>query len=161
MRSSGFRRDTEKAREFVERGRRSSAESLKPKKPMKRSQPRRDWKDARAKCEKQGCRLCEYWPAEAAHIVGREHDLKPNEDSWAFEALGKVWVDPARIVPLCKGHHRQYDPHTRGVNEEPLDLLPYLTADEKRQAFEDCDYDAFAYLQRLTGQRYVPVKEAT
>jgi hypothetical protein len=115
------------------------------RKPMKRSQPKRDWTDARAKVEREGS--CRVWRGllgcdgggqrnlEAAHIIGRKADR--------FPALGHIgwtprepWVidewpvDPLRIVPLCQKHHRAYDAHE-------LDLLPYLTVEEQAQAVLD------------------------
>lgn len=106
---------------------------------MKRSQPRRDWSEARSKVEREGrCRVCgDVGTAiaylEAAHVIGREHDNKaigfgPKEDR------SMLWVSPLRIVPLCRhmqgGCHPKYDAHE-------LDLLPYLTVEEQAQAVLD------------------------
>lgn len=96
---------------------------------MKRSQPKRDWSDARLKVEREGrCRICGdlggAWSViEAAHILGREHDKKDG-----------YYVKPERIVPLCRasigGCHPSYDDHE-------LDLLGYLTPEEEAQAVLD------------------------
>ncbi len=97
---------------------------------LRRSQPKRDWKDARAKVEIEA--VCRYMapdtdpcqgPLEAAHIIGREHDLFHHEGSVA-------WVNPQRIVPLCRKHHRAFDAHE-------LDVLAVLTTREQAQAVED------------------------
>lgn len=102
-----------------------------PRTPLKRSQPKRNWKDARAKVDIEA--VCRYMapdsdpcqgPLEAAHIVSRQHDLFAHEGAVA-------WVNPHRIVPLCKKHHRAYDAHE-------LDILAALTTREQAQAVEDC-----------------------
>lgn len=128
--------------------------SLK-RKPMKRSQPKRDWTAAREKVESEGyCRSCgrpaDIYSLHAAHIVGREHDAP-----WPNPEAKTLYVQPLRIVPLCGFPYPSYGCHQR-YDEHKLDILPKLTADEKRQALEDLDFDVFAYLHRTTGQRFVP-----
>lgn len=83
---------------------------------------RRDWKEARAKCDEEGaCRRCGRWPVESAHIIGRARD----------ERVGhKAIVKRDSICPLCGDCHRAYDQHQ-------LDLLPYLTVPEQTQAAWD------------------------
>lgn len=84
---------------------------------MRRSQPKRDWTDARAKVEAEGrCRLCGITRGlQAAHTIGRVHDAKRGATRW---------VDPDGIVPLCEVDHQAYDRHE-------VDLLGYLTAAEE------------------------------
>lgn len=81
---------------------------------------KRDWVDARAKCDGEaGCRVCG-WPfIEAAHVSGRRYDTE-RED-------GVVYVHPDSVIPLCAEHHHSYDEHT-------LDLLPYLSLEEQADA---------------------------
>jgi hypothetical protein len=99
---------------------------LKRSSGPRRSQPKRDWKDARAKVEVEAvCRVggeCE-GKLEAAHVIGREHDLFNSEKN-------VHWVNPHRIVPLCTKHHRMYDAHE-------LDILAALSTREQVQAVED------------------------
>ena len=79
---------------------------------------RRDWREARAKCEEeQVCRVCRRVPSgmlgdrlEGAHIIERKHD--------GAEVLA---VD---VVPLCTSDHLAFD-------GRKLDLLPFLTPDEQ------------------------------
>lgn len=110
--------------------------ALKRGKP-RRSQPKRDWTAAREKVEAEG--QCRVWShnidatgcegaLEAAHVIGREHDLKGYEGDY-----GRVFgytVEPVRIIPLCTKHHRLYDAHQ-------IDVLPVLTLDEQIQAVRD------------------------
>ena len=92
---------------------------------------RRDWKDARAKCDAEGgCRVCDRYGVEAAHTIGRTYD----------PAGGKVRA--LDIVPLCPQHHREYDART-------LDLLPYLTLAEQAAAVEHVGI--VRALRRLSG----------
>jgi hypothetical protein len=101
---------------------------------LRRTQPKRDWSDARAKVEEEGCcRVCGSGTnVEAAHITGRKHD----EPLLGSQTL---YVHPNRIVPLCgdyigdewrHGCHGRYDAHE-------LDLLSYLTTAEQAQAVQD------------------------
>lgn len=154
------------------------------RKPTKRSQPRRDWTDARAKVERAGCcRVCGYASEmlQAAHIVGREHDeptlrctgcrstriafrlcldcFEAGRNPTYVQGSMTLYVKPDRIWEACPRCHRRYDPHTRGLNEEPFDLLPYLTSEEKEQALRDLDWDVFAFLYRTTGRRFGPLPE--
>lgn len=129
----------------------------------KRSQPRRDWTEAKAKMEREG--ICRHaWDGEcegkleAAHIVGRECDrfvalfsieMETLDPSTRPETQYSEWsVERDRIVPLCTKHHRMYDAHE-------LDILPTLTTEEQVQAVADAGSILVA-LQRLTGARYSP-----
>lgn len=97
---------------------------------MKRSQPKRCWDDARAKVDGSLCRVestadsCE-GPIEAAHVLGRRYDFADPRST-----PSKLYVNPDRIVPLCRKHHRIYDAHA-------LDLLGWLLRDEEVQAVRD------------------------
>ena len=99
---------------------------------MKRTQPRRDWSDARAKVEEEGvCRVCgSNENVQAAHVIGRASDgPKPG---YASPAL---WVNPDSIIPLCGQFaalqcHVRYDAHA-------LDVLEFLTPAEQIQAVKD------------------------
>jgi 5-methylcytosine-specific restriction endonuclease McrA len=78
---------------------------------------KRDWTDAREKCEGEGCcRVCRRPDPEAAHIIPRSQVSFGGEHS-------------DNIVPLCRGCHRGYD-------QGRLDLLPYLTRSEQAKAVE-------------------------
>lgn len=94
-----------------------------------KSQPKRDWSDARAKVDDEGrCRInsgC-MGSLEAAHVIGRKCDEPRN-----FH--GKtLYVHPDSVVPLCRRHHLMYDGHE-------LDLLPYLTVLEQVRAVRDAE----------------------
>lgn len=107
----------------------------------------RDWRDARAKVEREGCcRVCGARATavkiEAAHTIGREHDAKHGSKPDA------LWVDPADVVPLCRDHHGLYDARR-------LDLLPHLTSAEQAAAVRHVGLVS-AY-QRLTSSRQVPM----
>lgn len=104
------------------------------RKPVKRSQPRRDWTEANHKRE-EGCRYLEGCdgPIELAHVIGRKHDGSLAGLFVKLPVLVKVWVvAPARVVPLCRRHHTMYDAHE-------LDLLPCLSVEEQAQAVVDAD----------------------
>ncbi len=118
------------------------------RKPMKRSQPRRDWAEARRKVILEGkCRVCgepRQNQLEAAHIIGRHVDKPKTPGSKV------LFVDPWRVVPLCHqwdrpGCHALYDAHR-------LDLRPYLTDEEFAKAVMDGD-TLGAALRRITGKR--------
>jgi hypothetical protein len=126
---------------------------LSRKSSMKRSQPKRDWGAARAKCEnEEDCRLghlggCE-GVLEAAHIIGRYHDrFNLDRQDWQHRSVWMVY--PERIVPLCSHHHYEYDHHR-------ADLLPVLTPHEELQAHIDAG-SLLTALKRLTGDSYAPV----
>jgi hypothetical protein len=114
----------------------------KPRKPMKRSEPKRDWTDARRKVEEEGCcRICKRTdrPLEAAHVLGREHDepkvvARNLFDGESVTTSKTLYVHPDRIVPLCgpfpSGCHGDID--MRRIN-----VLPYLTLEEQLQAVKD------------------------
>lgn len=107
---------------------------------LKRSQPKRDWTDARAKVEEEGCcRICKRSDRklEAAHILGREHDepkVKVGSDGKSFTGSKTLYVHPDRIVPLCgpfpEGCHGDVDYHR-------VNLVHVLTLDEQLQAVKD------------------------
>lgn len=87
---------------------------------MKRGQPKRDWKKARAKVDDEGaCRVCGIERGlQAAHIVPRQYD----------ERRGSVrFVDPNNILPLCPPCHASFDAHE-------LDVLPVLEREEELHA---------------------------
>lgn len=142
MKRSELRRTTP-----LERKSPLSRSGMKPaRKPMSRSQPRRNWADARRKVEAEGlCRVCGTpFNLEAAHVWGREAD-EPTLDSGSV-----LWVKPDRIVPLCRGDlgtfgcHESYDRHE-------LDLLPHLSPAEQSQLVKDAGGIVTAY-KRATGQ---------
>lgn len=116
---------------------------------------RRDWTLARKKVDSEGkCRYCRSMVRnlEAAHLIGREADEKP-------ETGKTIKVNPDSIVPLCgpfgdsNSCHTLYDHHS-------LDILPYLTLQEEMQAVKDASRLsgskrkglALAY-KRLTGAK--------
>lgn len=102
----------------------------KPRKPMKRTEKKRDWSDARAKVdEEQVCRVCgSNENVEAAHIIGREHD----EPLLGSQTL---YVHPNRIVPLC-GPFSRMKCHV-AFDANALDVLGFLTTVEQAQAVQD------------------------
>lgn len=104
----------------------SVARQLKPRRPMKRREPRRDWTLALAKKEEEGdvCRVTGESGTELAHILGRKYDEPISPGSRTLLVL------PDRVVPLVPRIHRAYDAHE-------IDLLPYLTASEQAQAVLD------------------------
>lgn len=86
---------------------------------MKRGQPKRDSRDAVAKCEEEGrCRVCGIERGlDLAHLAPREHDEpKPGRKT--------RYVEPDNAIPLCRHDHTDFDAHR-------LDVLPYLTLDEQ------------------------------
>jgi 5-methylcytosine-specific restriction endonuclease McrA len=94
---------------------------------------RRDWTDAREKCEGEGCcRVCRRPDPEAAHIIPRSQVSPPHGEH------------PDNIVPLCRGCHRGYD-------QGRLDLLPYLTRGEQAKAVEL--HGLIGALRRITNER--------
>jgi hypothetical protein len=111
---------------------------LQRKGAKKRSQPKRDWTEARAKVEREGsCRLCgSTVDLEAAHLIGRKCDFYPPMDSmddWDEVPRllrGLLTVRPGRIVPLCELCHGAYDRHE-------VDLLPVVDKREAAQAVLD------------------------
>ncbi len=99
----------------------------------------RDWTEARAKCDEEGCRVCG-GRAEAAHILGRRHDQPKREG-------GKVlWVNPLHIIPLCRREHTKYDAHE-------LDISGLLTEDELAEAVRLAGYGSA--MRRITSSRDV------
>jgi hypothetical protein len=111
---------------------------------MKRSEPTRDWTDARIKVDLEArCRKCHAEPPhlEAAHLVGRKHD-EPHPDG-----TKRLWVNPGRIVPLCPDCHQLFDSHQ-------LDLLSHLSVEEQLLAVSDCGSLEIAR-RRLAPSAYV------
>lgn len=110
------------------------------RKPMKRTEPKRDWTDARAKVEEEGCcRICKRSdrPLEAAHVLGREHDepkMRMDPSTGELIPTRVLYVDPLRVFPACgpfpNGCHG--DAEYRRIN-----VLPYLTLEEQVQAVKD------------------------
>jgi 5-methylcytosine-specific restriction endonuclease McrA len=93
---------------------------------------KRDWTDAREKCDDEMfCRVCGRPDPEAAHIIPRSQVKNGGEH-------------PDNIVPLCRGCHRGYD-------EGRLDLLPYLTRSEQAKAVEL--HGLIGALRRITNER--------
>jgi hypothetical protein len=103
---------------------------------MKRSEPDRDWTDARAKVDEEGCcRICKRTDRklEAAHVLGREHD-EPKVSEATGNHMNVLYVDPDRIFPACgpfpDGCHGDVDLHR-------INYLPYLTLEEQVRAVRD------------------------
>ena len=114
----------------------STSTKTRSRRPMRRSEPKRDWTDARAKVDAAGCcRICkrEDRPLEAAHVLGREHD-EPKVSRATGEILAELYVHPDRIVEACgpfpEGCHGE-------IHQKTVDLLPYLTLEEQVQAVRD------------------------
>lgn len=111
------------------------ASPTKPRKSLKRTQPKRDWSDARRKVEDEMvCRVCGgNQDVQAAHVIGRECD-EPSVS--VFDKQNTIlYVAPDSIVPLCGQFsplkcHVEYDAHA-------LDLLEFLTPAEQVQAVRD------------------------
>lgn len=110
----------------------------RPRKAMRRTEPKRDWTDARAKVEEEACcRICKRSeasdrPLEAAHVLGREHDEpKLGADGWPLKEL---YVDPERIFPAC-------GPSPSGCHGEAerneINVLSVLSLSEQIKAVED------------------------
>jgi hypothetical protein len=130
------------------------------RKPLKRSEPKRDWSDARAKVEQEGCcRICKRsdCPLEAAHVLGREHD-EPKVSKATGEILKELYVHPARIVPLCgpfpEGCHGDVDYHR-------VNLLHHLTIEEQVQVVRDADGIAPAWRALAPVDHRKEVEEAS
>lgn len=108
--------------------------------PRSHAEPKRDWSDALAKVELEGCcRICKRSNVklEAAHVLGREHDepkVSVGSDGESFIASKVLYVHPDRIVPLCgpfpDGCHGDVD-HNR------VNLVHHLTIEEQVQAVRD------------------------
>lgn len=113
-----------------------AATKTKARRSSTGSQPKRDWDDARAKVEEEGCcRICKRTDRklEAAHVLGREHD-EPKVSERTGEILQELYVDPDRVFPACgpfpEGCHG--DAEHRRIN-----VLPYLTLEEQIRAVKD------------------------
>jgi len=89
----------------------------------------RDWKDARAKVDREGCcRVClSTVDVQAAHVVGRRND----ETVIGRRGGRRKMVRDVDVVPLCPSCHGMYD-------ARDLDLLPYLTWEEQAAAVATC-----------------------
>lgn len=100
---------------------------------MRKPRINRDWTEARAKVEREGCcRSCGHDQVlEAAHVLGREYDdkkpLRPTSRWRPFH------VAPDRIIPLCNACHQG----PNGQHAKRLDTLPLLTEIEQAQAVVD------------------------
>lgn len=92
---------------------------------MKRSQPKRDWTEARAKVDTEGaCRICGTGQnLEAAHLAGRRFD-RPRQ------GRSILYVDPVSVIPLCRRDHQLFDAHQ-------LDVLGVVTTEEQARAVMD------------------------
>lgn len=112
--------------------------SLKRKQPMKRSAPKRDWRDAVAKIrDEAACRVCgAAEDLEAAHVTGRRHDAQKLD--------GTLYVHPDSVLPLCREHHLLYDTHR-------LDLMPYCKLKEQVRAVEDAG-GIMSAMSRISGR---------
>lgn len=125
--------------------------------PIKRSQPRRNWTEARAKVVEEGaCRTCraregdvragEIVRLQAAHLADRSYDRRDG-----------YFVKPERVVPLCRACHETYDgpASLRGA----LRMEAVVTADETEQLVADLGSLGLAW-RRLTGAQ-MPDQETT
>lgn len=90
---------------------------------------KRDWTEANAKRDREGCRLADTnahgdcaGKVQSAHILGRRFDREHPDG----RELPRV-VEPDEVVGLCGVHHTAYD-------ERRLDLLPFLTLAEQAAA---------------------------
>src|SRR6185437_16874831 len=115
----------------------SGVDSSTPRrrKPIKRSEPKRDWSLAITKVEEEGCcRICKRTDRklDASHILGREHDEpKVGADG---RPLKELLVHPARIIPACG----PYPLHCHGAqHRHEVDTLRYLTLEEQLMAVKD------------------------
>lgn len=121
--------------EKVQEGQRE--ETPRPRRRSSRSsEPKRDWTDALAKVQEEGCcRICKTTSRklEAAHVLGRIHD-EPKVSKTTGEILKELYVHPDRIVPLCgpfpEGCHGDVD-----LNR--VNLVHHLTISEQVQAVRD------------------------
>lgn len=115
-----------------------------PLRPVSRTNPRRDWTEARAKVDYEGrCRVCGRSDVklDAAHIIPRS--MVPPDCGGEH---------PDNIVPLCAERcHPAYD---RGE----LDLLGALSIAEQVKAV-DLACGISRALRRITKQHWCPVEE--
>jgi hypothetical protein len=147
-RKTGLRRDTDSARIFADRGRRSSAEALEEsgRKTARSSERKgggfRASPAQRAKVEAYGaCIVCGRepdWdgvPLDPAHVIDRS--LHPDPDG-----------DPLRVVPVCRVCHTAYD-------DGLLDLLPFLEPGWRAELAEAVRcVGLIRALQRITNLRW-------
>lgn len=104
---------------------------------------KRSWAAMREKVDSENrCRVCaipgSVKPLEAAHIIQRSR-----------VPAGMGGEHPDNCVPLCHHCHAEYDQGT-------LDLLPFLSCEERVKAVELSRGDLIGALQRLTNRRWVP-----
>lgn len=116
------------------------------RRPIRRAPIKRDWTDARAKVEEEGCcRICKTKARklEAAHVIGRQHD-EPKVNKATGEILKELYVHPDRIVPLCgpfpEGCHGD-------VDYNRVNLVHHLTIEEQVQAVKDAGGIAPAWVK--------------
>lgn len=145
--------------------------------PMKRSQPARDWRLAVLKVQEEAeCRACRRSGValECAHVLGREHDVKPplvltdgtTEEDWGW---GKrpILVAPQRIIPLC-GPATDFDTCHGKQHRGELNVLKLLRPDEQLQAVADADgienarvrLDPDDYTDHMQAARVAQIAEA-
>lgn len=127
--------------------------------------PQRDWADARAKTDEEGCcRNCRKRAVDGAkletdHTIGRKYDQPmvcvtcrgssrrlagagPCTRCKGRGYLKTLYVKPAATIPLCDECHR-------AKHRGEIDLLPLLHLDEQLYAVEMLGGVALAY-DRLT-----------
>lgn len=124
------------------------------KKPMRRSQPKRDWSEAEKK--RGRCRVCGHRYTELAHTYSRFAQDELVVGPRGGEVLK---VKAVSVVPLCKewmpgdypgnfipyaGCHKLYDQHK-------LDLLPHLTLEEQLEVVRAAG-NLVTALRRVSGR---------
>jgi hypothetical protein len=143
---------------------------------LKRSAPAREWALALAKVEEEGqCRACGRSDGclEAAHVLGREHDVKPPL-VWDQANDGEEWewkrpflVAPQRIIPLCGPVSDPTSCH--GLDHAgKLNKLKLLRVDEQLQAVADAGgienarvrLDPDDYTEHMRAARVAQIAEA-
>lgn len=144
LKRAELKRDREKLRAFLERGRESSARSLsqpKPSRPRRKAISECSVAQRRKVKEHGSCIVCGRDQVDPAHLT-------PRTQGGCQDALC--------VVPLCRAHHVAFD-------TDALDLQPYVVGfwvPELQHALGHYKGDSIALLHRLTGERYVPTREA-
>lgn len=134
-RTKPLRRDTEKAREFHARGRRSSAKSLTGGRASRARAISPASPAQKLKCAGAPCVVCAESPCDPAHVIPRSMGSGDH---------------PLDVVPLCRRHHRAYD-------SESLDLLPFLEPRWRAEVAQAVRHVGLvAALQRITNARWSP-----